>query len=422
LRVTPRAPRDRIITALGPDAERGSSPVLRRQVLDTVLTLPPGGAPPSREAVLDQLAWHAPRRAAGQRALAEAILAEADLIGLTAAGGPTGYGRTLLAGAVVDAGSARLAGAAEDALSAALPEPVDHFLVQPDLTVVVPGPPAADLAAELGTLADLESTGGANVYRISEASVRRAYDSGRTGPALLEFVRSRSRTPIPQALAYLIEDAGRRHGVLRSGSASAYLRSDDEALLSRVLADRASDELHLRRIAPTVVVSDAPVARVLEVLRGAGYAPAAEAADGEVITLGRDMPRAPSRPPARPIRTSLAVETDGHLAELVRRIRSGDALTALSRRMPPIAAQVPGVTSAATMELLRKAVREARRVLIGYADPDGSTSQHALRPISLAGGVVRGYEEGHPGLVGYAVHRLTGVVLAEDDEDDDDPA
>jgi hypothetical protein len=74
------------------------------------------------------------------------------------------------------------------------------------------------------------------------------------------------------------------------------------------------------------------------------------------------------------------------------------------------------------MEILRKAVREARRVLLGYAEQDGTTSQHTLRPISLAGGVVRGYEDGHPGLAGYAVHRLTAVILADDDEDDDDPA
>jgi predicted DNA-binding transcriptional regulator YafY len=122
------------------------------------------------------------------------------------------------------------------------------------------------------------------------------------------------------------------------------------------------------------------------------------------------------------VRTAHTVESDGHLADMVRRLRSGDALTELSRRLPPVAAQVPGVTSAATMEILRKAVREARRVLLGYAEQDGTTSQHTLRPISLAGGVVRGYEDGHPGLAGYAVHRLTAVILADDDEDDDDPA
>jgi hypothetical protein len=407
--VNQRSERDRLITVLGPDVERGTGPVLRRQVLDALTALPPGAAPPDRDAVLAQVAWQAPRRAGGHRPLAEAALVEADRIGLTAAGGPTGYGRTLLAGAPA---------AAEHALAAALPAPVEEFMVQPDLTVIVPGPPTPDLAAELGLLAELESTGGANVYRITEATVRRAFDGGRAGPALLEFLTERSRTPVPQALTYLIEDAARRHGVLRAGVAAAYLRSDDTALLTRVISDRSLDSLGLRLIAPTVLISTEPVSRVLEVLRGAGYAPAAEGGGGEVITLSRELPRAPSRPPARPVRLAPPVDSDGHVGELVRRLRNGDELAATARRVAPVASQVPGVTSAATMEMLRKAVREERSVLIGYAEPDGSTEQHTLRPISLAGGVVRGYEEGRSGLVGYPVHRLTAVILASDADDE----
>ena len=37
------------------------------------------------------------------------------------------------------------------------------------------------MGAELALLADLESTGGASVYRITERSVRRALDAGRSG-------------------------------------------------------------------------------------------------------------------------------------------------------------------------------------------------------------------------------------------------
>ncbi|MGN6605697.1 MAG: helicase-associated domain-containing protein [Jatrophihabitans sp.] len=420
--VNQRGDRERLINVLSPDAERGTGPALRRQVLDTLLALPPGGAPPNREAVLDQLAWFAPRRAAGQRAMAMAVLEEADLLGLTAAGGPTGFGRTLLA--APPASGATAAAAQESALAAlasALPVPVDEFVVQPDLTVVVPGPPTAPVAAELDLLADLESTGGAHVYRITEASVRRAFDAGRQAADLLDFVGMRSRTPVPQALTYLIEDAARRHGVLRTGAASAYLRSDDEAVLARVVADRSTAALDLRLLAPTVAISTAPVNRVLEVLRAAGYAPAAEAADGFVVALDAEPARSPSRPAPRPLRTTGPAESDAQLAETVRRIRSGDALSSMSRRVPAAAANIPGVTSAATMELLRKAVRESRRVDIGLALPDGSISQHTVRPISLGGGVVRGYEQGHAGLVSYAVHRLTAVMLSPDDDIDDDP-
>jgi XPB/Ssl2-like helicase family protein len=407
--ISQRGDRDRMITALGPDAERGTIPALRRQVLDVLSSLPPGNAPARRTDVLELLAWRQPRRASGQRALAEAVLAEADLLGVTAAGGLTGYSRTLLAGST---------SAAEHALSRALPDPVDHFLVQPDLTLVVPGPPEPAMGAELALLADVESTGGASVYRITERSVRRALDAGRSGDALAGFVAAHSRTPVPQALSYLIDDAARRHGVLRAGTASAYLRCDDEALLARVLTDRAADALGLRRIAPTVVIADAPVARVLETLREAGYAPAGEGSGGELITIGAERPRAPTRSAGRPIVTRGATGSDAQLAELVRRIRAGDAVTEHDRRVQAVvAAQVPGVTSASTMELLRAAVRDDRLVWLGVAEPDGRASAHEIRPISLAGGFVRGYERGRNGLAAYPVHRITAVRLVDEADD-----
>jgi hypothetical protein len=412
--VSQRDERDRLISALGPDAERGTIPALRTQVFDVLMTLAPGAAPSSRADVLARLTWAAPRRANAQRPHTEAILAEADLFGVTAAGGLTGYSRTLLAGSRA---------AAEHALSSAMPDPVDYFLVQPDLTIVVPGPPTPALGAELALAAELESSGGASVYRVTEGSIRRALDAGRSGREISTLVTERSRTPVPQALQYLIDDVSRRHGVLRVGTAAAYLRCDDEALLSRVLADRDVASLQLRRIAPTIVIATAAVARVLEVLREAGYAPAAETPDGEVITLGAAPMRAASRPPSRTVRSRTATDTGAHLAEVVRRIRSGEALSTVSRRIQPIAQQVPGVTSAATMATLRQAIRDGRRVMLGVADPDGTASRHTILPISLAGGFVRGHESSTQRLQSFPLHRLTAVSVLEDsDFDDDDPA
>jgi hypothetical protein len=404
--VSQRGERDRLITALSPDAERGTIPSLRRQVLDVLLALPPGARPSDRAALLDRLDWQAPRRAAAQRPLTEAVLAEADLLGVTAAGGLTGYSRTLLAGSRA---------VAEQVLADAIPPAVDHFLVQPDLTVVVPGPPTADLAAELALIADLESTGGASVYRITESSIRRALDAGRSGATVAGLIAGRSRTSVPQALQYLVDDLARRHGALRTGAASAYLRCDDEALLARALGDRDVADLHLRRIAPTVLVSSAPVARVLEVLREAGYAPAAEDPDGSLIALGAEPPRAPSRPSARAVRTT-SVTDASRLAELVQRVRSGDALTELTRRTPSLAQQVPGVTSAATMGTLRAAIREGRQVLLGLADADGVAARHTISPISMAGGFVRGHVPGDDGLRAFPLHRITAVTVIADSD------
>jgi hypothetical protein len=399
-----RDERERLITALGPDAERGTIPALRRQVLGVLADLPAGSAPADRADVLARMAWLAPRRANAQWRLAQAVLAEADVLGLTAAGGLTGYGRAVLRGA---------ASAAVEALDAALPEPVGHFLVQPDLTVIVPGPAVSELADELNAVADLESTGGASVYRVTEASVRRGLDAGRTGAGIARLFRERSRTPVPQALTYLVEDVARRHGVLRTGPASAYLRCDDEALLSRVLADRAVEPLGLRRIAPTVVVTTAPVAWMLDVLRAGGYAPAAETPEGAIVALGTDAPRAPARPVSRLVRDRPATGSAAHVGELIRRLRAGDQLAEITRRVAPAGQRVPGVTSAATLGLLREAIRGGRRIWLGYVDAHGTSSQRTIEPISMAGGTLRGHDVQTGRLEAFALHHITGVGVLE---------
>jgi hypothetical protein len=337
------------------------------------------------------------------------VLAEADLLGVTAAGGLTGYSRTLLAGS---------AGTAEHALEAALPEPVDHFLLQPDLTVVVPGPPVPAMGVELGLVADLESTGGASVYRITERTVRRALDAGRSGTELAAYLTAHSRTPVPQSLTYLLDDASRRHGVLRTGTAGSYLRCEDEALLARVVADRATASLGLRLLAPTVVVSTAAVTDVLDTLREAGFAPAAESPEGDLVTLGVAPPRSGPRPAPRHAPSRGHTDPAALAAEQVRRIRSGDALAGMDSRVRTIAASIPGVTSANTMEQLRVAVREARLVWFGCAEADGSTTAHTMQPISLAAGTVRGYEKGRQGLASYPVHRITAIRVLDEDEED----
>ena len=63
-------------------------------------------------------------------------------------------------------------------VAALLPAPVDHVLLQADLTAVAPGPLEVDLGRLMHLAADVESRGGATVYRFTPDSVRRALDSG----------------------------------------------------------------------------------------------------------------------------------------------------------------------------------------------------------------------------------------------------
>lgn len=400
-----RDERGKARAALSYEVERSATVSVRREVLLLLADLPAGTLRQGRDGVLARLAWARPRRIGAIRAAATAVLVEAERLGVTGGGGLTGYGRALLDGTPATAATR---------LRDALPEPVEEFLVQPDLSVVVPGPPSARLAAELSLVADLESAGGASVYRVSESSLRRAFDAGRTTSQVQALFSERSRTPVPQALAYLIDDLGRRHGVLRTGVAGAYLRSDDEALLNRAVSDRATAALSWRRLAPTVALSSAPVERMLELLRSAGYAPAAENEYGSTLAGRTDPPRArPQRPRSARVPITPTVR-DEQLIDIVRRMRTGDDMARTAHRVS-VTQTVPGVTSARTFEVLREAIRSDRRVWVAYVDAAGTALTHILAPLSLGGGFLRGHDADSGDFRSIPLHRITSVNVLEDE-------
>ena len=120
------------------------------------------------------------------------------------------------------------------ALEHLVPNRVDHVLIQADLTAVAPGPLTPEAARDLGTLADIESRGGATVYRFSPASLTRARSLGWTADEMVATLAEHSRTPLPQALDYLIHDLERHEVVAASTAHQSPLRaplcrvSDDE--------------------------------------------------------------------------------------------------------------------------------------------------------------------------------------------------
>jgi len=405
-----RDDRDKTIAALSTDVERHSAPALRLQLLHLLEQLPAGHAPTSQDDVLNRLAWGAPRRASAGRAVAAAILEEAALLGVTGYGAIPDYARPLVDGA--ETGSARADVNATEALVAALPAEVEEFLVQPDLTVVVPGPPASELRRELALAADLESTGGASVYRLGPTSLRRALDAGRTGSDLLQFFTARSRTPLPQALRYLINDVATQHGRLRAGSGTSYLRCDDASLLDRVMAEPTLESLGLQRIAPTVLVCTSGISTILERLRTAGFSPAAESADGAIVTYAADSPRVAARPHSRVARVRRHDIGEAQVREVVGRLRASEKLAAaVSQSAIRVSQQIPGVTSASILELLRQAIRNEQTIALGYVDDTGRPSQRTLMPISLGGGMIRGHIPDDHRLHSYPLQRITTVSV-----------
>ncbi|MDQ0986057.1 hypothetical protein QFZ71_003340 [Streptomyces sp. V2I9] len=334
----------RALSALGPELDRSAAPDVRHRVLALFGELPPGTAP-DPETLLRRLRWERPLRggpapAAGGTApagsapaegtdlrsrLALWTLNEAELLGITGRGALSSQARALL-----DEGEE----AAAARLAPLIPEPLDHVLLQADLTAVAPGPLERPLAETLSVLADVESKGGATVYRFTPGSVRRALDAGRSASDLHAFLAAHSRTPVPQPLSYLIDDVARRHGHLRIGAASAYVRCDDEAVLNEILADRRSTGLRLRRLAPTVLASRADPGPLLEALRDMGYAPAAESADGDVLITRAGARRTPPRTPPVPVPEGPPAPDATLLGAAVRAIRAGDTAATVARKEP----------------------------------------------------------------------------------------
>jgi hypothetical protein len=402
-----RDERDRLLAPLADELRRPLAPGQRRRVLEALAALPEGTGITQADDFATVLAWRAPRR--GGRLRDEVVgwtVQEATAVGVVALGALSSAGRALLTG---DASTAAAV------LGSTLPEPVDHVLVQADRTVVAPGPLEPELAKEIGLLADVESAGGATVYRISEDTVRRALDAGRSAADLHELLSTRSRTPVPQSLSYLIDDVARRHGVLRGGAAGSFLRCDDEAMLTELTTHPIAVRCGLRRLARTVVVSPLPLGELLELVRSAGFAPVAEDADGQVLDLRAGARRAPARRVNR--RPAVPPElTHEQVLTLVRGIQAGDAAAAAAggaQRREAGAARL-GPSTADTLQLLQGAAHAGENVWIGYVDSHGVASRRIVRPVSVGGGVLEGFDRSRGEIRRFQLHRITSAAVLAD--------
>jgi len=397
--------RPALIGSRGPDAKTygaltdllysTAAPLDRRLLLGMLCELPPGAGVDAATASA-ALIWRRPRwsRRLQPQPVAD-LLAESHALGLVGRGAISTPGRALLD----EAGDPEKA---LQAMNRAMPAPIDHFLVQADLTVVVPGPLRRDLADDLATVATVESAGTAMVYRISEQSIRHALDIGKTRDWMHDLFGRHSKTPVPQGLTYLIDDVARRHGQLRIGMAASFVRCEDPTLLAQAVAVVA-EKLQLRALAPTVAVSPAPIAEVLVALRGAGFAPAAEDSSGSIVDVRPRGARVPTPQRRRPYRSAPRPSSET-LNAVVSVLRKITAAPFGNIRIDP----------AVTMSLLQRAARDQDTLVIGYLDAAGVATQRVVSPISVRGGQLVAFDSASGRLRDFAIHRITSVVSADD--------
>lgn len=387
-----RAGDDKPWNALTPELSSVLVQETRVMTLAALAEIPVGRALASGTglpSLVARLAWERPRRPRSRADQVAWTVAEAAALGATGLDALAPYARALVAG---DDPAPLLAGL--------LPDPVDHVLIQADLTAVAPGPVESGIARSLQLLADVESRGAATVYRFTAPSVRRALDAGWTAAEVHAFLGSVSRTPVPQPLTFLVDDAVRTFGQVRVGYAEAFVRSDDEATLAALAHHPKAAALGLRLLAPTVLVSTTPVDLLLARLRDLGVSPVVEGPDG-TLRVGRpDEVRA--RTPRLRGASHSGARHAAQVAAAVRSLRAGDA----AARVRPAAA----VSPAGALSALRDAIERHASVVIAFTDNQGVVGERVVEPISVEGGRLTAHDRTADDVRTFAVHRISRVT------------
>ena len=318
---------------------------------------------------------------AQDRAAAGAFSGAAEHLGLAVDGRLAAPAALLLGG---DAAGARRAAERE------IPAPPAGVYVQPDLSVVIPGPLAPDAEAALAALSRPEHIGVASTRRITEAALADAFERGTTQEQARGAFERLSLTGIPQPLEYLLGSLAQRAGSIRVGEhhgdeGRARITVSRPDLAETLRVDRALQHLQLQPGAGGLeLFSRLRPDHVLAALGDARYPATAEppmqaragdrAADaslGPGITV--DPPSEGTADPGGPGAPALPPE----LADLVDRVYRA-------------ARSEPG--TGGFTRLLELAIRDRNPVRV-TAEARGETRIFTLVPVSLSGGRLRATDQ-----------------------------
>ncbi len=328
------------------------------------------------EGLADFVEWLFPAGGDWIRERLTSVAREAELLGLTGGATPSTPGAALLVNGV---------GAASTAMTALFPPEVEQVYVQHDLSIIAPGPLVAEVDSRLRRFAEVEARGLASSYRVTAGSLSRAMIAGETADGIRAFLARVSLTGIPQPLEYLLADTAARFGTLRVGAIdpgaapadsrefgmSAYVRSDDTAMLRQVAVDQALAPLSLKPDGAGPggegrLLSRFELPLVYWTLADARYPVVAEDAAGTILELRRER----------------RAGAGGALAD--------DTAAILIARVRAVAASSPEETGQAWLaRQLESAVKNKAAVLVDVRLPDGTQVEYHLEPAAIANGRLR---------------------------------
>jgi hypothetical protein len=391
------------VAPLGPELDRVNAASVRSLVLSLLRDHRDGAITP--DSMVAIASWHRPSKRIGGIHPSHILftLRESEWLGVTGQGVISDYGLALVEQSSLEQ------------IDRDLPEDVDHILIQSDNTAIAPGPLAQEIAQEMALLADVESRGGATVFRFTDSTIRRALDHGKTGDEIAKFLKATSKTPMPQPLEYLITDVAKKHGKLRVGSTTSFIRCEDQSVIVAILSDKKLDGMGFRRIAAEVLISDLEVDDAVNVLRNAGYLPAVEDSKG-ILLSGTRIMRSQSK--ARPPRIVGEVDTptDIVIEGAVRVLRTGEKSSHRQSTLRNISSsalgELPRSTANETLELLSHHLTHSadKSLSIGYADNNGLISHRIVDPLKLSAGTLLARDHATGEITTFRIARITGVA------------
>ena len=357
------------INALSPEVDKPLAPEIKSLMLTALVSLPLG-AEPNEDDLVKHVQWQRPRRESELvELLVRSFMQEANLIGARGLGALATTGRALgemrytMPSPEARTAAARAAVADPkghviktdpllvESIAPLLPEAIDHFMLQADLTAVIPGPPESHVAAELRSLGYQESRGAAQVYRFTESSLRRALERGKKKEEIMDFFTKYSSTDIPQPLEYLLNDLVRQLGDVKT-------------------IDEPIDDT--------------------------------EPAPGEKRSSAKLRPRpAPEgAPPDAPL-----------LISAIKALRLSENPKA---KIPENGSNPPEpMDSSELVPFLNKAIDSSQSITISYAEGDGTVRDRFADPIRVQGGLLTGFDHTETRIRDYALSRISAAVITK---------
>lgn len=287
-----------------------------------------------------------------------------EYLGLSVGGSLTVPGRELLDG--------DSAGALETARRS-MPQLSPGVYVQPDLSLVVPGPLAPSDEAVIAELSEPEQIGVASTRRITERALLSAFERGVSPERASDELTRISLTGMPQPLAYLLQSLAERSGAItlsehHGDEGRTRISVANEALAERLLLDRALNHLHLQRGDATTLFARLRAEHVLAALTDARH-PA-------TLTPSADADTTADPDPAQPAAPAPADAPDPA------------AIASQAARIVEAAHAAPGDFT----RRIELAVRDRAPITVSVS-ANGVTRQFRLLPMSLDSGRLRALDQ-----------------------------